>query len=93
MSTVADVRRGVEGAGEPLLQESRRRAADPFADGFPQFNEAALLALLGRKDEAVRQLGVAFREGQPYTIGVHADPLFESLWDYPPFRTLVKPRR
>ncbi|HEX9894589.1 MAG TPA: BTAD domain-containing putative transcriptional regulator [Gemmatimonadales bacterium] len=64
----------------------------PYPFGRPARAAATVAAALGRRDEAVRFLGKALREGTGRYNEWHAHPDFLSLNDYPPFRALVAPR-
>ena len=61
----------------------------PYIFGRHTYWRARIAALLGQKDDAVILLRDAFGQGVGYQR-VHADIDFESLWDYPPFKELVK---
>jgi hypothetical protein len=34
----------------------------------------------------------AFSQGMRYYVTFHIDPMFEPLWDYPPFQELIEPK-
>jgi tetratricopeptide (TPR) repeat protein len=61
----------------------------PYLFGQHTYWRACIAALLGQKDDAVSLLRDAFGQGQQCER-VHADIDFESVWDYPPFKELVK---
>jgi tetratricopeptide (TPR) repeat protein len=53
---------------------------------------AAIAAQLGEQDRAVALLVEAFSQGMRYYVTFHIDPMFEPLWDYPPFQELIEPK-
>jgi hypothetical protein len=92
-ATIARIRLGEEGAADSLLAHLRSVADEPFSHGGPQARESTLLALLGRKDEAVAAMKRSFARGKGFEMSLHSDPLFENLWDYPPYREFIKPKK
>jgi serine/threonine protein kinase len=64
----------------------------PYLFGSHIWCRAYLAAVLGEKDQAVALLKESFLEGLMYNINLHTDIDFESLWDYPPFKELLKPK-
>jgi hypothetical protein len=68
----------------------------PYLSGSHTFSRARLAALVGDRDHAVELYRQAVDEGFCCTYyvgdGVHADPDFESLRDYPPFQELTRPK-
>jgi tetratricopeptide (TPR) repeat protein len=64
----------------------------PYSRGRHTAYRAAIAAWLGEKERAVALLQQAFREGNPYGIGMHAHPALAPLWDYEPFREFLRPR-
>jgi hypothetical protein len=63
---------------------------------MPTFHRTRLATILGDRDRAVALFRQALDQGYDgiygYGYGVHADPDFESLRDYPPFRELIRPK-
>ncbi|MGQ0560946.1 MAG: TPR end-of-group domain-containing protein [Gemmatimonadota bacterium] len=53
---------------------------------------AAVLAHLGRKEEALSTLRAAYARGMRYGAGIHSDRDFEPLWNDPGFRAMLEPR-
>jgi hypothetical protein len=95
-ATVAEIQQGVEGAADSMIAKARALAAqgnDVGPLGNPEYVEGSFLALLGRKDEAVRMLQLALRKGYRFDEEMHRDPLLQNLWDYQPFKELIKPRK
>jgi DNA-binding SARP family transcriptional activator/TolB-like protein len=64
----------------------------PYLFGTHTRWRARIAAVLGDREDAVRLLREAFRDGLPYSIRLHRDIDFESLHDYPPFHDLLTPR-
>jgi tetratricopeptide (TPR) repeat protein len=62
------------------------------ADAGATRSRARLAALRGDGERAVALLRQAFEQGLIYRMFLHLDPDFESLRDYPPYRTLIQPR-
>jgi DNA-binding SARP family transcriptional activator/TolB-like protein len=63
----------------------------PFAFGEPTVRKARIAAALGLKDDAVRFLKLAMREGRAFDTAWHSDADFQSLQDYEPFKLLLRP--
>lgn len=63
----------------------------PYLRGEHTYWRAAILASLGRHEEATRLRRQAYREGQSYAVGV-ADADFRALWGYEPYERLLAPR-
>jgi tetratricopeptide (TPR) repeat protein len=61
----------------------------PYARGRPTYWRAAILAGLGRRDEAVALLRTAFDEGLPYSRQLHLAPELAPLRDHRPFQLLM----
>ncbi len=64
----------------------------PYLRGEHTYYRACIAALLGDKDQAVTLLKDNFSQGFGYGLDFHRDFDFESLWDYPPFIELLKPK-
>jgi serine/threonine protein kinase/predicted Zn-dependent protease len=64
----------------------------PYLTGYHTYLRACIVAVLGDKDQAVTLLKESFSQGMFYGISLHTDIDFESLWDYPPFKELLKPK-
>jgi serine/threonine protein kinase/tetratricopeptide (TPR) repeat protein len=63
----------------------------PYLFGSDQFWQAAIAASLGEKDRAISFLRSAIAQGLRYS-GLYCNIILEPLWDYPPFKELIKPR-
>jgi tetratricopeptide (TPR) repeat protein len=74
------------------ISEELQRVSGPYLLGANTYRRACIAAVLGDRQEAVDLLRASFAEGRPYTITVHREIDLESLWDYAPFRELLKPR-
>ncbi len=64
----------------------------PYLHGRTKRWQARIAAMLGERDEAVRLLRSAFREGRRFGIWLHQDMYLESLRGYDPYEELVRPR-
>jgi tetratricopeptide (TPR) repeat protein len=64
----------------------------PFLFGSPAYWRACIAALLGEKEQAVALLREAFGQGRSYGVSLHRDIDLEPLWDYPPFKELIRPK-
>jgi hypothetical protein len=83
---IAGDREGAE-AEERWLEELDR----PGLLGYNTLSRAEIVAHLGRKDESIRLLRQASREGLHY-IEIVVDPWLEPLWDYEPYQQLIAPK-
>ena len=52
------------------------------------YGRARIAVALGERERAMELL----RQAGPLSGGGHADPLLEPLWDYPPFKQLLRPK-
>jgi tetratricopeptide (TPR) repeat protein len=72
------------------------RRTGRYLNGEHTVYRARLAAILGDRDHAVELYRQALDQGYDETygagFGVHADPDFESVRDYPPFQELVRPK-
>jgi tetratricopeptide (TPR) repeat protein len=64
----------------------------PYLFGGNTYNRACIAAVLGDKDQAVALLKESFFQGVTCGSSLHRDFDFESLWDYPPFKEILKPK-
>jgi tetratricopeptide (TPR) repeat protein/predicted Ser/Thr protein kinase len=64
----------------------------PYQFGGNTYTRACIAAILGEKDQAIALLKQAFLEGYRFDSSIHRDFDFESLWDYPLFIELMKPK-
>ncbi len=64
----------------------------PFLLGDNLWWQARIASLLGDKERAVALLGEAFNQGFTYGVDLHREIDLESLWDYPPFKELLRPK-
>ena len=74
------------------ISEKLKAFNRPFLRGSPLFFRACIASILGDSDQAIALLREAFAQGLPFDISIHRDPDFEPLWDYPPFKKLIKPK-
>lgn len=66
----------------------------PYLNGAHTYARARIAAILGDRDRAVELYRQALDEGAGLEggYGVHSDPDFESVRDYPPFQELTRPK-
>ncbi|HYW30150.1 MAG TPA: hypothetical protein VE869_01505, partial [Gemmatimonas sp.] len=67
-------------------------ARGEYLFGSTHYWRAAMAALGGDADAALRLLRRAFAEGMPYEPFIHADPHFDALRGTPAFQALLTPR-
>lgn len=78
---------------EASAAQSRLSAlARPDSPGEHLYLTAAISAVLGRPDEAMRSLYRAYGEGFPHTLRLHRDMDFECVRERADFRALVTPK-
>jgi tetratricopeptide (TPR) repeat protein len=73
------------------ISEKIKNWNKPYLFGGDLFWQAAIAASLGEKDRAIAFMRNAIAQGQDYT-DLNCDIVLEPLWDYPPFKELIKPR-
>ena len=83
-----------QGDREKALKASEwlKNLKQPYLRGKHTYYRACIAAILGEKDQAVTLLKESFLQGYTYGLHLHSDFEFESLWDYPPFKELLKPK-
>ncbi len=83
-----------QGNREKALKVSEwlKNLKQPYLFGKHTYYRACIAAILGEKDQAVTLLKDSFLQGYAYGLYLHTDFDFESLWDYPPFTELLKPK-
>ncbi len=64
----------------------------PYPNGDNTYYRACIASILGDKDQAIALLKESFLQGKAHDMSLHRDFDFESLWDYPPFLELLKPK-
>jgi tetratricopeptide (TPR) repeat protein len=90
--------RGVLAARMGLADSARTVATELAQLDRPRLNgqhtlwRARIAAVLGDQEAAVTLLRQAFAQGVGYGTWLHTDVDLEALWDYRPFRELVRPR-
>lgn len=90
LGTLAARRGDWEGAMRVL--EELRKLERPFLLGKHLWWQARIASLLGEKERAVALLREAFSQGLPYDVHLHREIDLEPLWDYPPFKELLRPK-
>ena len=90
-SVVVAAERGYAAGGAPAMFEAMlARQSQLYAAGREHpFTLAATYALAGRRAEAMRALGVAFRDRDPYLVGLRIDTRLASLHGTPDFQRLA----
>jgi serine/threonine protein kinase/Flp pilus assembly protein TadD len=73
------------------ISEELKGISRPYLFGNNTYWRACIASLLGEKEEAMNLLREALAQGQDYTR-LHPDMDLEPLWDYPPFKELIKPK-
>jgi hypothetical protein len=64
----------------------------PFLFGRHLYWQARIISLLGDKEQAVSLLKEAFSQGSSYGVYLNQNIDLEPLWDYPPFKELLRPK-
>jgi len=67
----------------------------PYLAGVPTFDRARIAAIRGDRERAVALIQLAIDQGYPLfrrSLGLHFDPDFKTLWGYPPFEDLRRPK-
>jgi tetratricopeptide (TPR) repeat protein/predicted Ser/Thr protein kinase len=78
--------------GAMKIAEGLEKTDRRFLFGDHTYWRACIAALLGEKERAVALLKEAFSQGRSYRVGIHRDINLEPLWDYPPFKELLRPK-
>ncbi len=83
-----------QGDREKALKASEwlKNLKQPYLRGEHTYYRACIAAILGNKDQAVILLKDSFLQGFTPGLDLHTNFEFESLWDYPPFQELLKPK-
>ena len=80
-------------APEALRVSDRLRTLNrPYVFGSDTYWRACIAAQLGQMQQAVDLLNQAFSEGYWFQTHLHRTIDLEPLWDYPPFRELLRPK-
>ena len=74
------------------VSEWLKNLKQPYLRGEHTYYRACIAAILGEKDQAVILLKDSFLRGYKYGLYLHENFDLESLWDYPPFKELLKPK-
>jgi len=74
------------------ISEELEKIDRPFLFGVPFYWRACVASLLGEKERAVALLNEAYSQGRRYGVDLHRDIDLEPLWDYPPFKELLRPK-
>ncbi len=90
LGTLAARRGDREGARRVF--EELGKLERPFLLGNHSWWQARIASLLGEKEQAVGLLRAAFSQGLTYGVYLHREIDLEPLWDYPPFKELLRPK-
>jgi serine/threonine-protein kinase len=71
--------------GERVIANTRKIAGDGAATGY-----AAIYAQIGKTNEALDQLDIAWRIRDPGLVGILVDPMYDPLRSEPRFKALVR---
>jgi tetratricopeptide (TPR) repeat protein/predicted Ser/Thr protein kinase len=74
------------------ISEELAKLERPLYLGDRLYWQACIASLLGEKERAVALLKEAFSQGLEYSVNIHRDIALEPLWDYPPFKELLRPK-
>jgi hypothetical protein len=74
------------------VSEELGKIERPFLFGGHTFWRARIAALLGEKERTVALLKEAFSQGRNYGVYLHRDIDLMPLWDYAPFKELLRPK-
>jgi len=74
------------------ISEELQRMSGPYLFGTNTYRRACIAAVLGDRQGAVNLLRQSIAEGRPYGLSIHCEIDFEPLWDFAPFRELLKPK-
>lgn len=78
---------------EALRISEKLKAVDrPFLFGSPPYFRACIASILGERDQAISLLRESFAQGLRFDVSIHRNMDFEPLWDYAPFKELIKPK-
>ena len=67
----------------------------PYLVGVPTFDRARMAAIRGDRERAMTLIRLAVDQGYPLfpsDLDLHNDPDFKTLWGYPPFEELRRPK-
>lgn len=84
--------RSGNGAAAQGISQQLAAVNEPYLHGLVPVWRARIAALLGDREQAVRLLHDAFREGWRHGTWLHRDVDLESLRGFGPYRDLVRPR-
>ncbi len=78
---------------EALRISEKLKAVDrPFLFGSPPYFRACIASILGERDQAISLLRESFAQGLRFDVSIHRNIDFEPIWDYAPFKELIKPK-
>jgi hypothetical protein len=78
--------------GATRIFEELGKIERPYLFGNHLYWRACIAALLGEKERAVALLKEAFSQGLDYGVYLRQEIDLEPLWDYPPFKDLLRPK-
>ena len=74
------------------ISEELRQMSGPYLFGAHTYRRACIAALLGDRQGAVGLLRRSFAEGRRLGVAIHQEMDLERLWNYAPFKELLRPR-
>jgi tetratricopeptide (TPR) repeat protein len=74
------------------ISEKLKAFNRPFLFGRSPFFRARVASILGDRDQAIALLREAIAQGLRFDVSIHRNIDFEPLWDYAPFKELIKPK-
>ena len=74
------------------ISEELSKIDRPYLFGGHTYWSACIAALLGEKERAVALLRESYGQGRYFGVDLHRDIDLESLWDYPPFMEILRPK-
>lgn len=83
--------RGDSPAAEHFSKTLREEDSHPYLHGWFSFYRAAISAHLGRPDEALSLLRVAFSGGYPWGVDLHSSLELKPLRGHPEFEAILHP--
>jgi Flp pilus assembly protein TadD len=74
------------------ISEELRQMSGPYLFGANTYRRSCIAALLGDRQGAVELLRKSFAEGRRLGVAIHCEMDLEPVWDYAPFKELLRPR-
>lgn len=74
------------------ISEELSKIDRPYLFGNHTYWRACIAALLNDKERAVALLQESFNQGRDFGAYLRRDIDLEPLWDYPPFKEILRPK-